>query len=204
MEELYLTLIDIEDHCSDLVERKNEAEHKIGNIERDIRELEKQIEHKKEQLDERKAEYDSIMKAFSSSKAQLDGLELQFEEAKSVKTRVDDYWKNLGEPIADNASVMNYEPKKFDGIIDAQLQLEDKRQEDEPTIIEEKKEEVITLIDKDSKMQIGVAPNVDVAESIQNGNKTGTIFIRDIPPEQKSIDGNKKMGFLGNIFKKDK
>jgi hypothetical protein len=53
-------------------------------------------------------------------------------------------------------------------------------------------------------MQIGVAPNVDVAESIQNGNKTGTIFIRDIPPEQKSIDGNKKMGFLGNIFKKDK
>ena len=203
MEELYSTLIDIESRCSDLVERKNEAEHKIGDIEKEIRELEKQIEHKREQLDERKAEHESIIKAFTSSKEQLDGIVLQFEEAKGVKTRVDDYWKELGEPIADNTSVMSYEPKKFDGIIVPQPNVEENKQVDEPVIIE-KKEEITTDSNNGNEIRVGVVPNVNIAESVKNSSQPGTISIGDLPPEQKSIEGYKKTGFLGNIFKKDK
>ncbi|MDE6024283.1 MAG: protein phosphatase 2C domain-containing protein [Lachnospiraceae bacterium] len=208
MEELYSTLLDIEGRCSDLVERKSEVEHKVDEIEREINELEEQIRHKKEQLNERKAEHESVLKAFSSSKEQLDGIISQFEEAKDVKKRVDDYWKEIGEPITDNFTIMSYTPKKFEDVVIVQTNSENAPVSENTEKAEETPREDVKTSTKDSEKHIVVVPQVNIAESVQNmninENKEGTIVLGELPQEQKSIDGYTKTGVLGNLFKKQK
>ena len=203
MEELYSTLLDIEGRCSDLVERKVEVENKVTEIEREISELEESIKHKKELLKERIAEKENIIKTFSSSKEQLDGIVSQFEEAKNVKQRVDDYWSELGEPIADNASIMNYIPKKFENVVETQVENDnpDKICNDAEDIVREEKIES----GKQNEQRNIIIPKVNDSEAVQSEeNADGKIVLADLPPEQKSVDGYKKTGFLGNLFKKQK
>ena len=203
MEELYSTLLDIEGRCSDLVERKVEVENKVTEIEREINELEESIKHKKELLKERLAEKENLIKTFSSSKEQLDGIVSQFEEAKNVKQRVDDYWSELGEPIADNASIMNYIPKKFENVIVI------KEENDNLEKISNDAEDIVREEHNNSGNQYEqrniVIPKFNVSETVQDEEKTdGKIVLTDLPPEQKSAEEYKKTGFLGNLFKKQK
>ena len=205
MEELYSTLLDIEGRCSDLVERKIEVEKKVNEIQREINDLEERIKHKKEQLKERTAEQESILKTFVSSKEQLDGIVSQFEEAKNVKQRVDDYWTELGETIADNSLIMNYTPKRFEDVVIVKQENKDSDKivnDDENNVIEEL---TVEFNQKHEQLSTTV-PKVSINENLQDtkDKEDGKIVLAELPPEQKSVDSYRKTGFLGNLFKKQK
>lgn len=110
MEDLYKTIRDTEEICSQLNESENKLSSEIDELNRSICVLEAELVKKKKQLEDRTSEYESIRKKIINMKNRIAPVIKQFSEAKDIKRQVDEYWLRMGGEIYDNGSIMNYVP----------------------------------------------------------------------------------------------
>ena len=145
----------------------------------------------------------SIERNLTSIEKQLGQLIDQFQNAKTTKSKVDEYWSSLGVAICDNPDVMNYRPIVINSEKMKIKQHESKDDCDEGIEREPvdamSEEQVVTIEMKDDSV------SGEQQQYVQLDNTKVSIaepVVSTIVLAEKGEEVVKKKGLFGNIFKK--
>lgn len=203
MEELLGMLKEAEKRYVDLSNLLDEVNQKENELQNEVEEIKIRLKEKMVILNDKKAEKTSIERNLTSIEKQLGQLIDQFQNAKTTKSKVDEYWSSLGVAICDNPDVMNYRPIVINSEKMKIKQYESKNDCDEGIEREPvdamSEEQVVTIEMKDDSV------SGEQQQYVQLDNIKVSIaepVVSTIVLAEKGEEVVKKKGLFGNIFKK--
>lgn len=227
LKELIDNIKDKETQFDSLTESKREALENLAELEAEIEELKKKIALQEEQVIDKKNELNNIDNNLRDVTLQLQKSVAQLPKAKETKERIDQYWKENGVEVREDAD-LDYLPRyseeqlgkviaEIEGLhkeeqlkeepdekpeetaaIDSAGDLEDT---DETSLNIENPTEVVKS--EPGKEKDTTAPTIEFAESNYQEGSRQIIEKDELASENQELKSQKN-GFLGGLFRRKK